>query len=126
MATLVPNVVFNVISFLGLNPLLSQNFTAVNTALGERVVGHRATVTRYAATGATTSKITIGSVSPPGSTPWAVMLVRVHETSDPGKDLPVTGRLNFAWDGASKTLYVYEPQGLTTNTLYDMSFLVLE
>ena len=68
--------------------------------------------------------MTLSSVSPAGSTPWAVLLVRVRESRNPGGDLPVTTRLNFTQDGT--TLYIYEPSGLTTNTQYDMDFLVLE
>lgn len=125
MATLVPNTVFtNIVSVPKLTPMLGQNFTAINQALGERLAAHRQTVLRYAATGATTSKIPIGSVSPQGSTPWAVLLVRVRETSDPGKDLSVTSRLNYAQEG--DTLFVYEPAGLSTNTFYDLDFVVLE
>lgn len=125
MATLVPNVnLSGLLSLLQLIPLLNQNFAALNTALNERVVGHRISVARYAATGATTTKMTLGSVSPPGSTPWAVILVRVFESNNPGMDLPVITRLNFSQTG--DTLYIFEPQGLVQNTFYDLDFLVLE
>jgi len=126
MATLLPHVTFNATGVTVLNRLLGENAQATNRALAERVTGHRLTLSRYAATGATTSRIPLGSVSPQGSAPWAVLLVRVCETQDPAKDLSVTTRLNFSRDDAQKTLYVYEPQGLTALTLYDMDFLVLE
>lgn len=125
MATVVPNV--NLSSLLGLLqliPLLNQNFQALNVALGERVVGHRITVNGYMASGATTTRLTLGSVSPPGSTPWAVILVRARESRDPGKDLTVTTRVNYAQEGG--TLYIYEPSGLAQHTAYDLDFLVLE
>lgn len=125
MATLFPNVnLSGLLSLAQLLPSLNTNFQAGNTALGERVVGHRVTLTGYAATGSTTTKMTIGSTSPPGSVPWAVLLVRVRETNNPGGDLPVTTRLNFTQSG--DTLYVYEPAGLTLNTQYTLDFLVLE
>lgn len=125
MATSLPYVVFtNITSFLGLTPMLSSNFQAINQALGERLTAHRQSVERYAATGATTTKIPLGSRSPKGSTPWAVILVRARETSDPAKDLSVTPRLNYAQEG--DTLFVYEPAGLSTNTFYDLDFVVLE
>jgi hypothetical protein len=124
MATTVPNVSLNPRTLLGnLIGLLSTNFAATNTALSERVVGQRLTVPRYAATGATTTKMTLGITSPPGSTPWAVILVRAQEASDPGKDLSVSTRLNFGREG--QTLYVYEPSGLSANTMYDLGFLVI-
>lgn len=125
MATLVPQPVINVLStLLQLIPILNTNFQAINTALNERAVAHRVTLTGYMATGATTTKMTIGSVSPPGSTPWAVILVRAREARDPGKDLTVTSRVNFSQDG--NTLFVYEPSGLVQYTAYDLDFLVLE
>ncbi len=125
MATLVPNVnLSGLLSLLQLIPLLNQNFAALNTALNERVVGHRITVSRYAATGATTTKMTLGSVSPPGSTPWAVILVRARETNNQAADLPVMTRVNYSQQG--ETLYIFEPQGLVQNTFYDLDFLVLE
>jgi hypothetical protein len=127
MPTALPYVTFNALNLLNLQALLGENARATQTALTERVVGHASAVTRYRATGATTSRIPVGNASPPaapGSSPYAVLLVRAYETADPAKDLSVTSRLNFARDGT--TLYVFEPQGLTTNTLYDLTFLILE
>lgn len=125
MATLVPNTnLSGLLGLLQLIPLLNTNFLAVNTALNERVVGHRISVTRYSATGSTVTKMTLGSVSPPGSVPWAVILVRARETSNPAADLPVLTRVNFSQQG--ETLYIFEPQGLVQNTFYDLDFLVLE
>ncbi len=126
MATLIPNTnISGLITLIAqLVPVLNTNFQAANTALNERVVGHRITVTRYAATGATTTKMTLGSVSPPGSTPWAVILVRARETANPGSDLTVFTRTNFTQSG--DILNIYEPQGLVQNTFYDLDFLVLE
>ncbi len=124
MATTIPNVNIGLTTLLtSLIGILNSNFQAANIALGERIVGQRLTVSGYAATGATTTKMTVGYVSPPGSTPWAVLLVRAQETSDPGKDLGVTTRVNFSQQGS--TLYVYEPYGLTSNTKYDLGFLVI-
>jgi hypothetical protein len=123
MATVVPQPIITATGLTQLVPVLNTNLAAINTALSERVVGQRLTVSGYAATGATTAKITAKFTAPPGSTPWAVILVRALETSDPGKDLSVSTRSNFSRDG--DTLYVYEPSGLTANTKYDLSFLVI-
>lgn len=128
MATTIPNVNIGQATLPAqLVQTLNTNFQAANQALSERVVGQRITVTGYSATGATTTKMTLGAVSPPGSTPWAVLLVRAQETSDPGKDLSVTSRVNFSQSGSGTNiiLYVYEPSGLTANTKYDLSFLVI-
>ncbi len=124
MATTIPNTNISTATLItSLIGILNTNFAAANTALGERVVGQRLTVTGYSATGATTTKMTVGYVSPPGSVPWAVLLVRARETSDPGKDLSVTTRVNFSQD--QSILYVYEPAGLVANTKYDLGFLVI-
>ncbi len=125
MATQIPNTNISIATLLtSLIGLLNQNFAAIQTALNEKATAHRVSLTGYAATGATTTKMTLGSVSPPGSTPWAVILVRVRETRNPGSDLSVTTRVNFT--NTSDTLYVFEPAGLVSNTLYDMDFVVLE
>lgn len=124
MATLVPQPLINVLTgLLQLIPILNTNFAALNTALGERVVGQRISVNGYAATGSTITRMTVGILSPPGSTPWAVILVRARETSNPAADLTVGTRLNFSQEG--QTLYVYEPSGLVANTKYDLGFLVI-
>lgn len=129
MATLIPNTNISLLTALGnLITLLNTNFQALNVALGERVVGQRLTVNGYVATGATTSRLTIGAVSPPGSTPWAVILVRAREARDPSKDLTVQTRLNFAQttDGQGNIiLSVFEPSGLVQFTAYDLGFLVI-
>lgn len=125
MATQIPNTNINVLTLLtNLITLLNSNFAAIQTALGEKTTAHRLTVSGYAATGATTTKMTLGSTSPPGSVPWAVLLVRARESRNPGGDLAVSTRLNFSQEGS--TLYVYEPAGLTQYTQYDLDFLVLE
>lgn len=128
MATLVPNANISLSTLLtSLISILNTNFAALNVALGERVVGQRLSISGYAATGSTTTQVTLGTVNPPGSTPWAVLLVRAQETRDPGKDLSVSTRTNFSVSGSGNnvTINVYEPSGLTSNTQYDLSFLVI-
>jgi hypothetical protein len=128
MATLVPNTNISLTTLLtSLINILNTNFQAVNTALGERLVGQRLSVNGYAATGSTTTKVTLGTISPPGSVPWAVLLVRAQESRNPASDLPVTTRVNFSTSGTADnlTVYVYEPTGLVANTQYDLSFLVI-
>lgn len=105
------------------NPL-GENARVTNQALAERVVGHYVVIDRYAATGATTTKINLAYQGAPGSSPVAVLLIRAYETNDPGKDLSVATRLNFVREAT--TLRVFEPSGLSANTLYQLTFLVLE
>ena len=125
MATQIPNTNLSPASSpTSLIANLNSNFTAIQTALGEKLTAHRVSVSGYSATGATTTAITLGSVSPTGSTPWAVILVRARESNNPGGDLSISTRLNFSRD--KDTLNVYEPAGLTLNTKYDLDFLVLE
>jgi hypothetical protein len=125
MATLVPTVTFNYESVRELNPTLSTNFHGINVALRERVVGKRLSILRYAGTGTTDTVLRLGyPASPPGSTPWGLLLVRVRETSAPGTSVSAMTPLNFSQDGA--TLYTHEPSGLVANTFYDLEFLVLE
>lgn len=101
--------------------MLNMNFQATQTTLAEKASVRRVSVTGYAATGATTTPIKLNASS---ASPWGVLLVRARATNDPGSDLSVSGRLNFTQsDGA---LYVFEPSGLTGNTLYDFEFLILE
>lgn len=116
--------------FLNFSPLLTtlisqlqQNANATVDALNERVVARVAQVTRYAATGATTTKIPVPARN--GYTAYAVMLVKVSATNDPGTDIPATGRLNFTQPNAS-TLNVFEPADLTSNVLYDLTYLIFE
>ncbi len=128
MATLIPQPNINILTLLGsLIPILNTNNAAINTALQERLVGQRLSGNGYSALGSTTSKINLGTVSPPGSVPWAVILVRCRETNDQSKDLSVTTRTNFSQSGSGDnvTLSVYEPAGLVANTKYDLGFLVI-
>lgn len=102
---------------------LQSNAAATTTALSECVVGRVARVSGYAGTGSTTTKINLPARA--GYTAYAVMLVRAYLSSDPGTDIAITARLNFAQPNGT-TLAVYEPSGLVSNQLYDLTFLVFE
>lgn len=121
MATL-PNLTFPTAP-PGLATQLQQNAQATSDALADRVIGRVQRVVQYSATGATTTKITLPARN--GYTAYAVLLVKVNASGDPGTDISATGRPNFTQPNGS-TLAVYEPSGLTANTLYDLTFLVLE
>ena len=102
---------------------LAENARDTNEALGERIKSRIVRIGNYSATGATTTRLKIPARV--GSTPIAVLLVRAYPESDPGADLTIAGRVNFTQPDAS-TLAVYEPSGLTLNTTYNLTFLVLE
>lgn len=127
MASPLPILTFSALNLFDLNASLGTAMRGVDTCLKQRLVGHAAAVPNYRATGSTTTKIPLGNAVPPaapGSQPIGVLLIRAFMTNDPAADLTVSSRLNFARDGT--TLYVFEPAGLTTNTLYDLTFLVFE
>lgn len=100
----------------------AENARDANIALAERVRGYLVTVLGYAATGATTNRIYLTST--PGRRVKGVLLANARATFDKGSDLGAVGRPNFYHD--DKGIGVYEPSGLTANTQYDLTFLVLE
>lgn len=120
---ILPHLTFTTSEPVTLASELVQNATATVDALSMRIVGSVVTVQRYSATGATTTKIAIPLRT--GATAFAVLLVRAQATNDQGADLGALGRLNFV-HGSPTTLNIYEPSGLAANTLYDLTFLILE
>jgi len=80
------------------------------------------TVEDYTATGSTSTRIRIGAAT----RPWSVTLARIAKTY--GQDEPVvcTPVLNFVWDSTTQSIDVFEPDGLTANTVYRLQFLVME
>lgn len=99
----------------------AENARDVNQSLAGKVSGYLQSVTRYAAIGATTARIPLVSK---GRRPAAVMLAQAQRSNDPGSDLGALGRCNFYQSALE--LGVYEPSGLVADTLYDLTFLILE
>lgn len=91
-------------------------------ALDERVAGNLRVIARYAAVGATTARIFLPQTTT--VRPRAVVLARAYATNDPGTGLVLTPVLNFYHD--SRGIGVYEPSGLVANTMYNLTFLILE
>jgi hypothetical protein len=92
-----------------------------NLALKRRVLGYTKRVERYAATGSTATKIPLTAADSP---PIMVLLGRVENVSDAAAPVTVTPIQNFYFE--SNAIGVYEPSGLTLNTYYNLTFLVVE
>lgn len=98
---------------------LGENARDANRALTFGLSGYYAEVRGYAAIGSSDARISLS-----GSTAKAVLCVLARETHNPVANVQLPAALNFAVIGGS--LSVFEPAGLTTNELYDLTFLVLE
>lgn len=101
---------------------LSENARDTLEALKARPTGKRFVLERYTATGSTSTRIPIGAVG----RPWAVRLARAVPVNDESAALTVTPTLNFAWNSTSKAVDVFEPYGLTADTVYKLQFVVEE
>ncbi len=100
----------------------SENARATLEALAQRPVQRQVTVDRYTAAGSTSTRIRILA----STRPWAVQLVRVCEAAAEDAPVIVTDSRNFVWDSTTQSLDVFEPDGLTANTVYKLQFLVTE
>jgi hypothetical protein len=98
---------------------LGENARDANRALVFAISGYYREVRGYGAVGTSDARISI-----PGGNATAVLCVRVHESGDPGGNVQVPAALNFGVTHGA--LSVCEPSGLVANTLYDLTFLVLE
>jgi hypothetical protein len=92
-----------------------------NSALERRVLGYTKRVERYSATGVTTTQIPLAASDRP---PVMVILGRVESVSDAAAPVTVTPIQNFYFSNGA--IGVYEPSGLTADTLYNLTFLVVE
>lgn len=99
----------------------SENARDTNEALGRKVSGYVKAVGAYSAVGATTATIPIVAATQP---PQAVLLVRAAAHYSPSVAISVTASLD--WYYVNGQIGVYEPSGLTANTSYDLTFLILE
>jgi hypothetical protein len=92
-----------------------------NNALERRVLGRTKVVQRYAATGSTSTKIALTSLDTP---PLGVTLIRAELVTDASTPVLATPTLGFTF--ANNTINVFEPSGLTANTVYNLTFLIVE
>jgi hypothetical protein len=100
--------------------LAAENARDANAALAERVTASTVALA-YTASGATTATIPIRCAS----RPTGVILLNAYLGTSPADDLGAVSRCNFRWDGASSSAYVFEPSGLTANSVYVLTFLVV-
>lgn len=100
---------------------LSEFSRDANYALERRVLGRVKVVLRYAATGSTSSKITLTSLDTP---PYGVIMFRAERVDD--ASAPVLATSTPGFDFLNNTINVFEPGGLTANVYYNLSFLILE
>jgi len=98
-----------------------ENARDANAALGRRVVGYTKTVQRYCATASTSTQLPLISST---TAPAGVLLVRVSTSDAPSSPVAVTPTLG--WVFANGLVGVFEPNGLTSNTYYNLTFLILE
>lgn len=90
-------------------------------ALADKLEGRSVVVERYTAVGSTSARIPIACER----LPVGVALINARLFFDQGAPLPLTPNFNFVWDSESKLARVYEPDGLTANTDYRLTFLVI-
>jgi hypothetical protein len=100
--------------------LASENALDANAALRERIATTVVQIA-YTAVGATTAKIPLKVAQ----RPFGVVLLNAWLATSPADDLGAVGRCNFVWDAATTSAYVFEPSGLTANTAYVLTFLVV-
>lgn len=101
--------------------LSAQNARDTNSALSERVPTRVYGPVTYTAVGATTAKIPVKCPARPAG----VLLLNAYLVTSPGDDLGASMRCNFYWDADTRNAYVYEPSGLTADTAYVLTFLVV-
>lgn len=92
-----------------------------NTALGRRVLGYTKKVTGYSATGSTATRIPLTASD---KRPAGIVLVDAYAVNDPGTAVTASSVPGFYYSQGA--IGVYEPSGLTLNTAYNLTFLVVE
>jgi len=100
---------------------LGENARDTNAALAECIRGSKLLVSGYAAVGASSAKLKLSLRS---TMPSGLLLMRCVKTYDEGSVVTVTQGLQFYIENGLLT--TFEPSGLTADTLYDLTFLILE
>ena len=99
----------------------AENARDTNVALGERVLGFVYVPFDYAAQADTTKVIGIPCVRRPAG----VLLLNAFLGTSPAEDLGAVARCNFVWDAVNSVAQVFEPSGLTADSVYSLTFLVV-
>lgn len=93
----------------------------VGEALSFKLEARTVEVAHYTAVGSTSARLPLSA----SNRPIAVVLVDARSYFDQGAPLTLTPNFSFVWDAASKTAQVFEPSGLTANTVYRLTYLVI-
>jgi hypothetical protein len=99
----------------------AENARDANVAIGERVLGFVYGPFDYTAQADTTKTIGILCTRRPAG----VLLLNAYLSTAPADDLAAVARCNFVWDSVNSVAQVFEPSGLTANSAYNLTFLVV-
>lgn len=103
---------------------VSENARDIQDALGRKLSGHLARITRYTASGSASASIPLETS---GERPAAVVLVHAAPADAPSSGVPgLVPSLGFLWSPIDGTVRVPEPAGLVAGVAYTLTFLVLE
>jgi hypothetical protein len=100
----------------------AENARDTLQALAARPLQRVVTVEMYTATGSISTRIRLAAAT----RPIAVQLARAAKYYAQDESLAATGNGNFVWDSTTNSVDVFEPSGLTTNTVYVLTFLITE
>lgn len=100
---------------------LGENARDTNAALSECIRGAKLEVLGYAAVGSSATRLKLSARS---TLPGGLLLSRCVKTADAGSAVVVTQCLQFYIEDGLLT--TFEPDGLTADTFYDLTFYVLE
>jgi hypothetical protein len=100
----------------------SENWRDLLDALKQRPAQRYVTVEPYTAVGSSSAKVRLSAAR----RPLCAELVRAAPYYAQGDPLEAVGNANFAWDSTSSSVDVYEPAGLTADTVYTLTFRITE
>jgi hypothetical protein len=102
----------------------SENARDTQEALDQKLSAHLAVISRYTASGDPSTVIRLEASA---KRPLAVLLAHAAPYGAPSSFIPgLVPAYAFAWDATTKSLDVYEPDGLTAGQVYTLTFLVVE
>lgn len=99
----------------------SESERDMRQALASKLDGRVVVVEPYTAVGSTSARIPISA----SQRPTAVVLINARPYFDQAAPLTLTPNFNFVWEAVSKTAQVFEPSGLTANTVYRLTYQVI-
>jgi hypothetical protein len=99
----------------------SEDIRDVAEALAGKLDARTVVVSSYVAVGSTSARVALASPDQP----LAILLIDARLYFDLNAPVTVTPSFGFVWDAGTQTAQVYEPSGLTANTVYQLTFLVI-